>query len=176
MPTLAELALRFALLSLVAFGGGNATLPEMYRIVVEQNHWLTDATFAELFAIAQAAPGPNILVVSLIGLQLAGIPGFLAVTLAFCVPPAVLMYGFHRWWQGHADAAWRAHVETAVGPLAAGLVLTGGGLIALTASSATGSPATLALTALTIPLVLRLPWNPLWWIAAGAALGALGVV
>ncbi|MDR2000935.1 MAG: chromate transporter, partial [Zoogloeaceae bacterium] len=59
MPNLTELLLQFALLSLIAFGGGNATLPEMHRIVVEQNHWLTDATFTELFAIAQAAPGPN---------------------------------------------------------------------------------------------------------------------
>lgn len=176
MPTLGELALQFALLSLVAFGGGNATLPEMHRIVVEQNHWLTDATFTELFAIAQAAPGPNILVVSLIGLQLAGIPGFLVVTGAFCIPPSLLMYGFFRWWRTHANLAWRTRIQASIGPLAAGLVLTGGGLIAVTATTASGSWGTLALTAVTIPLVLLLPWNPLWWIALGAALGLFGVV
>jgi chromate transporter len=176
MPGLTELAVKFALLSLVAFGGGNATLPELHRIVVEQNHWLTDATFTELFAIAQAAPGPNILVVSLIGLQLAGIPGFFAVTVAFCVPPSLLMFGVFRWWQSHANAAWRAHIQAVVGPLAAGLVLTGGGLIAATATSASGSWASLALTAVTIPLVLLLPWNPLWWIALGAALGLFGFI
>jgi chromate transporter len=174
MPSLAELALQFALLSLVAFGGGNATLPEMHRIVVEQNHWLTDATFTELFAIAQAAPGPNILVVSLIGLQLAGIPGFLAVTVAFCIPPSLLMYGFFRWWQTHADATWRTHIQAVVGPLAAGLVLAGGGLIAITGAG--GHWGSLALTLATIPLVLLLPWNPLLWIALGAGLGLLGVV
>jgi len=176
MPTLAELTLRFTLLSLVAFGGGNATLPEMHRIVVEQNHWLTDATFTELFAIAQAAPGPNILVVSLIGLQLAGIPGFLAVTVAFCVPPSLLMYGFFRWWQTHANPVWRTQIQAVIGPLAAGLVLTGGGLIAITATSASGSWTTVALTAATIPLVLLVPWNPLWWIAIGAVLGLLGFI
>lgn len=176
MPTLAQLALKFALLSLVAFGGGNATLPEMHRIVVEQNHWLTDATFTELFAIAQAAPGPNILVVSLIGLLVAGIPGFFAITLAFCIPPGILMYGFYRWWQRHADAAWRAHIQAVVGPLAAGLVLAGGVLIASAAANASGSWTGLALTAATIPLVLRLPWNPLWWIALGAVLGLSGLI
>jgi chromate transporter len=176
MPTLAELALQFALLSLVAFGGGNATLPEMHRVVVEQHHWLSDATFTELFAIAQAAPGPNILVVSLIGLQLAGIPGFIVVTVAFCVPPSLLMYGFFRWWQTHANPALRTQIQAVVGPLAAGLVLTGGGLIAATATTARGTWTTLALTAATIPLVLLLPWNPLWWIALGAGLGLLGII
>jgi len=176
MPTLGELALQFALLSLVAFGGGNAMLPEMHRIVVEQNQWLTDATFTELFAIAQAAPGPNILVVSLIGLQLAGIPGFLVVTGAFCITPSLLMYGFFRWWQTHANAPWRTRIQAVIGPLAAGLVLTGGGLIAATAAAASGSLATLILTAATIPLVLLIRWNPLWWIALGAALGLLGLI
>lgn len=176
MATLTELALRFALLSVVAFGGANAMLPELHRIVVEQNHWLTDATFTELFAIAQAAPGPNILVVSLIGLQLAGIPGFLVVTAAFCVPPSVLMYGFYRWWLIHADSVWHTRVQAVIGPLAAGLVLAGGGLIAATASTASSSWATLAMTAATIPVFLMLPWNPLWWIAIGAALGLVGLV
>lgn len=176
MPTLGELALQFALLSLVAFGGANGMLPEMHRIFVEQNHWLTEATFTELFAIAQAAPGPNILVVSLIGLQLAGIPGFFVATIAFCLPPGLLMYGFFRWWQTHAEAAWRPHVQAVVGPLAAGLVLTGGGLIVVAATTGGGSLATLALTAATILLVLLLPWNPLWWIVLGAGLGLLGTI
>jgi chromate transporter len=176
MPTLGELVLQFALLSLVAFGGGNAILPELHRVVVEQHHWLSDATFTELFAIAQAAPGPNILVVSLIGLQIAGIAGFFAVTAAFCIPPSLLMFGVFRWWQSHADAAWRTHIQAVVGPLAAGLVLTGGGLILVAATTAGGSWFTLALTAATIIAVLLLPWNPLWWIALGAALGLFGLV
>lgn len=176
MPTLGELVWRFGLLSLVAFGGGNATLPEMHRIVVEQNHWLSDAAFTELFAIAQAAPGPNILVVSLIGLQLAGISGFLGVTAAFCIPPSLLMYGFYGWWQGHAEAAWRSDLQEVVGPFAAGLVLAGGGLIAAAATATSGSWVTVALAAATVPLVLWLPWNPLWWIALGALLGLAGVV
>lgn len=176
MPTLAELVLQFALLSLVAFGGGNAILPELHRVVVEQQHWLNDAAFTELFAIAQAAPGPNILVVSLIGLQIAGIAGFFAVTAAFCIPPSLLMFGVFHWWQRHADAAWRAHIQAVVGPLAAGLVLAGGGVMVVTAADAGGSWPSVVLSAATIVLVLRSSWNPLWWIALGALLGLVGLV
>ena len=70
-----QLFLDFALLSFVAFGGATALLPEMHRVVVEQHHWLNDATFTHLYAIAQAAPGPNVLVVTLIGWEVAGLAG-----------------------------------------------------------------------------------------------------
>lgn len=175
MPSLVELVLHFALLSLLAFGGGNATLPEMQRLVVEQYHWMSAATFSELFAVAQAAPGPNVLVVSLIGLSLAGIPGFFAVTAAFCLPSSLLMYGFARWWHGVGDAPWRIAVQRAVGPVAVGLVLSSGWLMAATAGGP-GEWLSLLLVAATMMLVLALRWNPLWWIAAGALLGLAGVV
>ncbi len=174
MPTLAELLGHFALLSLLAFGGGNATLPEMHRLVVEQNQWMSGATFSQLFAMAQAAPGPNILVVSLIGLQLAGVAGFLSVTAAFCVPSSLLMYGFARWWHG-TGGAWRSAVQGAVGPLAVGLVLASGWLMAGSNAGA-GEWRPLVLTSATVLLVTTLRWNPLWWIAAGAALGLAGVL
>jgi chromate transporter len=175
MPSLSELSLQFALLSLVAFGGGNTTLPEMHRLVVEQHHWLSDTTFTELFALAQAAPGPNILVVSLIGLQLAGISGFLAITVAFCLPSSLLMYGFANWWQRAGDSGWRGSVANAVGPLAAGLVLASGWLMSNTV--ATGGDWSVPLIVVgTVVVVLVLPWNPLWWIACGALLGVAGVL
>ena len=68
-----QLFLEFALLSFVAFGGATALLPEMHRVVVENHHWLNDTTFTHLYAIAQAAPGPNVLVVTLIGWEVAGL-------------------------------------------------------------------------------------------------------
>lgn len=175
MPTLGDLVLHFTLLSLLAFGGGNATLPEMHRLVVEQYHWMSDATFSELFAVAQAAPGPNVLVVSLIGLHLAGIPGFLAVTAAFCLPSSLLMYGVAQGWERASDAPWREAVQDAVGPMAVGLVLASGWLMAATVAGP-GQWPPLLLVAATVFLVLALRWNPLWWIAAGALLGLSGVV
>lgn len=167
MPTLAELLSHFSLLSLLAFGGGSATLPEMQRMVVEQYHWMSDTTFSQLFAVAQAAPGPNVLVVTLIGLQLAGLPGALAVTAAFCLPSSVVMYGFFGYWERLGDAPWRSAVQLAVAPLAVGLVLASGWLMASTGSNGMVS---WLLTALTIVLVLKVPLNPLWWISGGAAL------
>jgi chromate transporter len=175
VPTLTELVARFSLLSLLAFGGGNATLPEMHRLVVEQYHWMSDTTFSQLFAVAQAAPGPNILVVSLIGLQLAGISGFVSVTAAFCLPSSLLMYGFSRWWERVGDASWRRAVQGAVGPMAVGLVLASGWLMASTVAGPVRWPQIL-LTAASVIVVLALRWNPLWWIAAGALLGIGGVV
>ena len=87
-----HLFFEFALLSFVAFGGATALLPEMHRVVVENNHWLNDATFTHLYAIAQAAPGPNVLVVTLIGWEVAGLAGALAATAAMCLPMSVLIY------------------------------------------------------------------------------------
>ena len=71
---LADLALSFGVLSLIAFGGMPAVMPEMQRIVVESQGWATPLEFVQLFAIAQAAPGPNVLIVSLIGWKAAGLP------------------------------------------------------------------------------------------------------
>ncbi|MDX9737331.1 MAG: chromate transporter, partial [Azonexus sp.] len=61
------LFIEFVILSFVAFGGATALLPEMHRVVVLEHGWLDDTTFTHLYAIAQAAPGPNVLVVTLIG-------------------------------------------------------------------------------------------------------------
>ena len=79
---LLQLALTFAPLSLVAVGGAAAVLPDIHRQVVEARGWMSDGAFLDLFAVAQAAPGPNVMVVSLIGWQVAGVPGFLVATVA----------------------------------------------------------------------------------------------
>ena len=86
----------FALMSLFAVGGANAAIPEMHRIAVDVQHWLTDKQFADVYAISQLSPGPNVLIVTLIGYSVAGIAGALAATLAMCVPTAVLAYYVSR--------------------------------------------------------------------------------
>ena len=78
MSLVVDLFLEFTLLAFVAFGGATALLPEMHRVVVDNHHWLDDTTFTHLYAIAQAAPGPNVLVVTLIGWKVAGLAGALA--------------------------------------------------------------------------------------------------
>ena len=80
-PLLA-LASTFALMSLFAVGGANSAIPEMHRVAVEVQHWLTDKQFADVYAISQLSPGPNVLIVTLIGYSVAGVPGALVATLA----------------------------------------------------------------------------------------------
>jgi chromate transporter len=167
-----ELFLEFVLLSFVAFGGATALLPEMHRVVVENHHWLDDTTFTHLYAIAQAAPGPNVLVVTLIGWEIAGLAGALAATLAMCLPMSVLIYLLIDRWEGFAGKRWQQAVSLGVAPLAVGLIFSGATLIA---TSARLSPAGWILVAAVVFANLRLrELHPLWLIAAGAVLGVSG--
>src|SRR5579872_4601010 len=92
-----SLAWTFAVTSLFAVGGANAAIPEMHRIAVDVHHWLTDKQFNDAFAIAQLSPGPNVLIVTLIGYSVAGVVGALVATLAMCGPTAALAYVVSRW-------------------------------------------------------------------------------
>jgi chromate transporter len=173
MALLADLFVQFSLLACVAFGGVTALLPELHRLVVEQRQWMDETTFAQLFAIAQAAPGPNLLVVTLIGWKVAGLAGALVATLAICLPMSLVIYFLFRHWERFRHAPWRAAVQTGVAPLAVGLVFASGWFIG---AATGGSIGALVLTAGTIVLMLRTRWHPLWLIGAGAAAGALGWV
>ena len=133
-----QLFFEFALLSFVAFGGATALLPEMHRVVVENNHWLNDATFTHLYAIAQAAPGPNVLVVTLIGWEVAGLAGALAATAAMCLPMSILIYLLIDHWERFAGQRWQKSISIGVSPLAVGLIFSGATLIAQ-AQDAAGS-------------------------------------
>ena len=168
-----ELFLEFALLSFVAFGGATALLPEMHRVVVENHHWLDETTFTHLYAIAQAAPGPNVLVVTLIGWKVAGLAGALAATLAMCLPMSVVIYLLIDRWESFAGARWQKAVSLGVAPLAVGLVFSGATLIAQAAGLAWGGA---LLVLVTVVINLRSKLNPLWLIAAGALLGVAGWV
>ena len=82
----------FGLMSLFAVGGANSAIPEMQRVAVDVQHWMSDKEFADLFAISQLSPGPNVLIVTLIGSSVAGVAGALVATVAMCGPTAVLAY------------------------------------------------------------------------------------
>ena len=173
MSVVGELFLEFALLSFVAFGGATALLPEMHRVVVENHHWLDDTAFTHLYAIAQAAPGPNVLVVTLIGWKVAGLPGALAATLAMCLPMSVLIYLLIDRWEGFSGKRWQKAVSLGVAPLAVGLVFSGATLIAK--SAGLGWAAWLLVAA---PVVAdqRTKPHPQRFIGVGAVLGLLGLV
>jgi len=163
----------FALLSLLAFGGGNTVLPEMHRQAVEVSGWLTHQQFADLFAIAQAAPGPNILIVTLIGWQVAGLAGALAATAAICTPACTLTFIVARLWDRFRDRPWRAVVQRGLAPVTVGIVAAGAWVVAETVDR---SVVALVLTLATAGVALWTRINPLWVLLLGGALGAAGWV
>jgi chromate transporter len=169
---LATLALHFALLSLVAVGGANAVVPEMHRLAVETGQWMSDREFADLFAIASAAPGPNVLIVSLIGFKLAGIAGALVATFAMCGPSSLLAYGVMRFWRKAHGAAWQGFVRRALAPVSVGLVLASAWVLGQAADSNWSG---IVLTAVTVVILLASKINPLWLLGGAGALGLAGI-
>ena len=93
---LVALFVQFTVLSLFAIGGASTVVPEMQRQMVEIRGWLSDRQFSELYAIAQAAPGPNVMFVALLGHYIAGAPGAIVATAAMCGPTCLLAYGVSR--------------------------------------------------------------------------------
>jgi chromate transporter len=170
---LAQLAIDFSLLSLITVGGVVTVLPEMHRNVVEVHGWMSGAEFAQLFALAQAAPGPNILVVSLIGWKVAGLAGAVVATGAVCAPSSILTYVVSRIWHRFRGNRWRDLIEDGLVPMTVGLMLAGGYLLTLAADhSALG----FAITCVTAGTVLATRIHPLWLLGAGGLLGLAGWV
>jgi len=172
-PVLFELALQFLVLSLLSIGGANAIIPEIHLRVVDIHHWLTDADFSQMFALAQAAPGPNVLIVSLIGWKTAGIIGALVAMLAMCGPSSALTYYVANVWDRFRDAPLRIAIQRGLEPVTVGLVLSSG--YVLTRMTDHGTTA-YAITGATMLLALTTRLHPLWMLVAAAALGALGLV
>jgi chromate transporter len=173
MSALPGLIVAFAQLSLLAFGGTNSVLPEMQRQTVDVHHWLTPHEFAALFALAQAAPGPNMMVVSLIGWRVAGLAGALTSTIAVSVPSSILTLLVAGAWHRFRDRSWRKALQRGLMPVTAGLVMASAVLLIGTTSTGwvTGG-----ITAVATALFLFTRINPLLVLAGATALGAAGVI
>jgi chromate transporter len=167
------LAWTFGLMSLFAVGGANAAIPEMHRVAVDVQHWMTDKQFADVFAISQMSPGPNVLIVTLIGYSVAGVAGALVATLAMCVPTAVLAYYVSRLLTRSSHSRWPAIIQAALVPLSLGLMSASGLILAL-ASDRTWPAALVTLGVAVLAFATRL--NPLWLLLAGGCLGFAGVI
>ena len=170
---LTALAIHFATLSLVAFGGINSVIPEMHRHAVEVMGWMTDEEFAQLFAIGQAAPGPNMLVSTLVGWHVAGISGALVATAAMCIPAFVFTYSVFRLLERYRAQPWRAAVQLGLARVTVGMIAASAFLIARAADTGL---VTFAITAGSACLAYGTKINPLWALAAGGVLGLAGAV
>src|SRR5713101_5564116 len=117
MGHLLDLVAIFAPLSMVAIGGANSVLPDIHRQVVVVHAWMTDSQFTDAFTLAQAIPGPNILVVSLIGYQVAGLPGAVVALVAMCGPSSLLALAVARSLSHARVALWRQRLQAGLAPL-----------------------------------------------------------
>jgi chromate transporter len=167
------LAAQFAVLSLLAFGGANAVVPEMHRLAVEVNHWMSGQDFAATFALAQAAPGPNVMISTLIGLKVAGVPGALIATVAMCGPSCLLVVAASRVWDRYRERPWRLALAAGLAPVTVGMVSASAWLLCR-AADRDWRLALLTAAAAATAYFTRL--NPLWPLGVAAALGLSGAL
>lgn len=165
---LAQIAARFTLLSLLSFGGVNVVLPDAHRFIVDTQHWLTDQQFADFFAIAQAAPGPNFLMFALIGWQVAGFFGAVVATLAISVPAGTVAFLVGGLWHRFRNAPWRRAIQIGLAPITIGLVFSSAFVLS---SAADHDWLTFAITAATAIIALGTDINPLWLFLAAGLIG-----
>lgn len=155
----------FAPLSLVTIGGGQATVAEIHRQVVDVHQWMTAQEFLNTFAIARLAPGPGSLLVTLIGWNVGGFWGAVVGTIAIFGPTAFLIYAVAYLWRRHRGARWQMALETGLRPIAAGMILAA--VYVLFMSLEGGWWARVIAVAATV-LMMRTRLNPLLLIACGA--------
>lgn len=174
LPPLGRLVLQLALLSSISFGGIPSVLPDIRAFVVVTNGWLTHQEFSNVFAVSQALPGPNmILMMSLIGWKIAGATGAVAAAAATFTTPCTMYLVAYRLWDRFRDAPWQRIVRGGLAPLTIGLVIAGGSVMANTVDANWRAA---GITAAAAALLLLTRINPLWLLAAGGALGGLGAL
>ena len=167
------LALTFGLTSLLAIGGANSTIPEMHRLAVEVHHWMDDGQFADMFAISQLSPGPNVLIVTLIGYHVAGLAGAGIATLAMCGPSAMFAYIVGNMFERASHSPWPALLQAALVPLSIGLMCASGYILVLTTDH---SWIGIGVTAVAAIASIGSKVNPLWALAIGGCLGFAGFI
>ena len=183
-----ELFFHYISLSLLSVGGAITTAPDMHRFLVDQQHWLTDAQFSASIAIAQAAPGPNVLFIALLGWNvglnagsmLTGLLGMLMTMLGILIPSTTLTYITAQW--GHRNRELRAvrAFKQGMSPIVVALLIATGWILAATNSTQQGEvlhnwPVWL-LTVVTAVVVWRSKIHLLWLLGAGALLGWFGLI
>ena len=167
----------FLILSLLAVGGAITTVPDMHRYIVGEHHWLTDAQVTASIAIAQAAPGPNVLFVAVLGWNVAGPLGALATMAGSLLPSTALSLFATRWGSQRRETRGVRAFTAGLMPLTLGLLLSTGWVLAqpylFNAEHRWGA---LVLILLTIAVMMRTRLSPIWLVVLGMAAGAFGWV
>jgi len=157
----------------VSVGGPAALLPEFYRYLVEAHRLMSDSQFIELYTLAQAAPGPNFMYVTLMGWHLAGWAGAATMTIPVLVPATTLSLLVGHMNERYPNAPIGRAIRRGMAPIAIGLTFASATILMRAVNHDWRG---YLLTLVTIVVVLRTSWNPLWLLAAGALAGLLGLV
>ncbi len=167
----------FLVLSMLSIGGAITTVPDMHRYIVVEHHWLTDAQFTASIAIAQAAPGPNVLFVAVLGWNVAGVLGTLATMTGILIPSTALSLWATRWGSARRETRGVRAFTQGMTPLTIGLLLSTGWVLA---EPYLRDPAhrwgALALIVVSVVTMLRTRLSPMWLVALGTLAGAFGFV
>ncbi len=182
----------FLSLSLLAIGGAITTAPDMQRYLVTEQHWLSDAQFTSSIALAQAAPGPNVLFIALFGWNVginagggvaAGMAawptaalGVLLAMIGILLPSTTLTFAAARW--GHQNRELRAvrAFKQGLAPIVIALLITTGWILTVNLGQPGKSVPIALLTSVTALLVWRTRLHMLWLLAGGGVLGWFGWV
>jgi chromate transporter len=170
----------FLSLSLFSLGGGNTLLTEYHHLAVDQYCWLSSRQFADLYAIAEAAPGPSSMIVGLLGMGAAvregpfwGLVSGVVAEVAILLPSTLVMVAASLSWNRLRDSPWRLAFERGLGPITLGILFAVG--VKILRISDHDLPA-YAVSAVVCVLMLRTRISPLWFMAVAGLLGALGLV
>jgi chromate transporter len=163
----------FVVLSLFSVGGANTAIPEIHRVAVDVMGWMSNSQFADMFAIAQMSPGPNVIIVALIGFHVAGLAGAGVAISAMCVPTCVLAFLVARTWDRFKGARWRVALQAGLVPVSIGLI---GASAFVLARAADHNVYAFLITATTATVAFATRVNPLWVFLAAGGLGFAGLV
>ncbi len=163
----------FLVLSVLAVGGAITTATDMHRYLVVEQHWLSDSQFTASVALAQAAPGPNVLFVAVLGWNVAGPTGAAVTLLGIMLPSTTLALWATRWGARRRETLGVRAFTQGLAPLTIGLLLATGWVLT---DPARGHAGLMALVAVTVVVMLRSKLSPVWMVAVGMLAGALGWV
>ena len=176
--------LQYLMLSLLSVGGAISTTSEMHRFLVDQHGWLTQSQFNASIALAQAAPGPNVLFVALMGWNVgintgslwAGLIGVTVTMVGILLPSTTLTYLAAQWGHRNRQLRWVRAFKQGMAPIVIGLLLATGWIL----GRVDGDPGTdwrlWLVTFATALLVWRTRLHILWLLGAGAVLGWCHVI
>jgi chromate transporter len=180
-----DLLAHYLLFSILSVSGAISTLPEMHRYLVDQQHWLNDVQFNASIAIAQAAPGPNILFVALMGWNIGmnaggGVPtallGVLITMTGILLPSSTLSYLTARWGYRNRDVPAVRAFKQGMSPIVIALLIATGWILASAHKDPARDWPLWLLTGATALIIWRSRIQLLWLLAAGAILGGFGLV